>query len=76
MVIWVGQGQWGALKTLNSFNTLNTFNSLNTLKTFHSLTELNSFSSISLNSDAIFQVPLDPLVIEGISPWPIEEACY
>ena len=60
----------GALKTFNSFNSLNTLNTSHSLKTF------NSLNSISLNPDAIYLVPSNSLVIEGISSWPIEEACY
>jgi len=43
---------------------------------FHSLKAINSLNFISLNSNAIYQVPLNLSVIEGISSWPIWEACY
>ena len=57
------EGAWprGALNSLNTFNSLKTFNLLN---------------SISLNSDAIYLVPSNSLVIEGNSSWPNEEGCY
>ena len=43
---------------------------------FHSVKTLNSLNFISLNSDKIYQVPLNLSVIEGISSRPIYEACY